>query len=85
MIGKNSLEILKHNNDTFLYNEKVYKTLSAAKKAKTMDTKRTIKENKNKLIIQNMKKKTYKKQLKNELLKRPKGFSQTIIKYRFNI
>ena len=46
MIGKNNLEILKHNNDTFLYNDKVYKTEAAAKKAKTMDTKRTIKENK---------------------------------------
>ena len=45
-ILKNSLEILKHNNDKFLYNKKVYKTEAAAKKAKTMDTKRTIKENK---------------------------------------
>ena len=43
---KNSLEILKHNNDTFLYNEKVYKTEAAAKKAKTMDAKRAIKQNK---------------------------------------
>ena len=43
---KNSLEILKHNNDTFLFYDKVYKTEAAAKKAKTMDTKRTIKENK---------------------------------------
>ena len=42
---KNSLEILKHNNDTFLYNEKVYKTEAAAKKAKTMDAKRAIKQN----------------------------------------
>ena len=41
---KNSLEILKHNNDTFLYNEKVYKTEAAAKKAKTMDAKRAIKQ-----------------------------------------
>ena len=52
MIGKNSLEILKHNNDTFLYNEKVYKTLSAAKKAKTMDAKRASKENKKKAYYQ---------------------------------
>ena len=43
---KNNLEILKYNNDTFLYNDKVYKTEAAAKKAKTMDAKRTIKENK---------------------------------------
>ena len=43
---KNSLEILKHNNDTFLYNDKVYKTEAAAKKAKTMDAKRASKENK---------------------------------------
>ena len=46
MIGKNNLEILKYNNDTFLYNDKVYKTEAAAKKSKTMDTKRAIKENK---------------------------------------
>ena len=38
--------MLKHNNDTFLYNEKVYKTEAAAKKAKTMDAKRAIKQNK---------------------------------------
>ena len=43
---KNNLEILKYNNDTFLYNDKVYKTEAAAKKAKTMDAKRAIKENK---------------------------------------
>ena len=43
---KNSLEILKHNNDTFLYNERVYKTEAAAKKSKTMDVKRATKENK---------------------------------------
>ena len=43
---KNNLEILNHNNDTFLYNDKVYKTEAAAKKAKTMDAKRAIKENK---------------------------------------
>ena len=46
MIGKNNLEILNHNNDTFLYNDKVYKTEAAAKKAKTMVAKRAIKENK---------------------------------------
>ena len=51
---KNNLEILKHNNDTFLYNDKVYKTEAAAKKAKTMDTKRTIKENKNQAYHQSM-------------------------------
>ena len=33
-ILKNSLEIIKYNKDTFLYNEKVYKTAAAAKKAK---------------------------------------------------
>ena len=54
---KNSLEILKHNNDTFLYNEKVYKTLAAAKKAKTMDVKRATKENKKQAYHQKMEKK----------------------------
>ena len=35
-----------NNNLTFSYNNKVYKTEAAMKKAKTMDAKRAIKENK---------------------------------------
>jgi hypothetical protein len=35
-----------NNNLTFSYNNKVYKTEAAMKKAKTMDAKRTTKENK---------------------------------------
>ena len=48
---KNNLEILKYNNNTFLYNDKVYKTEAAAKKAKTMDAKRASKENKKKSLL----------------------------------
>ena len=44
----------KNSLDLYSYNGKDYKTEAAAKKAKTMDTKRTIKENKNKLIIKSM-------------------------------
>ena len=41
---KNSLEILKNSLDLYSYNGKNYKTLSAAKKAKTMDAKRANKQ-----------------------------------------
>ena len=43
---KNSLEIIKNSLDLYSYNNKDYKTLAAARKAKTMDAKRAIKENK---------------------------------------
>ena len=43
---KNNIEIIKNSLDLYSYNGKDYKTEAAAKKAKTMDTKRTIKENK---------------------------------------
>ena len=45
---------MENNNLIFSYNNKVYKTEAAMKKAKTMDAKRATKENKNKLIIKNM-------------------------------
>ena len=48
---------MENNNLIFSYNNKVYKTEAAMKKAKTMDAKRAIKKNKNKLIIKNMEKK----------------------------
>ena len=39
-----------NNNLTFSYNNKVYKTEAAMKKATTMDTKRAIKQAKEKLM-----------------------------------
>ena len=44
--NKNNIEIIKNSLDLYSYNGKDYKTEAAAKKAKTMDAKRNIKENK---------------------------------------
>ena len=43
---KNNIEIIKNSLDLYSYNGKNYKTEAAMKKAKTMDPKRAIKENK---------------------------------------
>ena len=43
---KNNIEIIKNSLDLYSYNGKDYKTEAAAKKAKTMDAKRAIKQNK---------------------------------------
>ena len=47
---KNSLEIIKNSLDLYSYNNKDYKTLAAARKAKTMDAKRANKQVKKKSL-----------------------------------
>ena len=44
MTEKGNIEIIKNSLDLYSYNGKVYKTEAAMKKAKTMDTKRAIKQ-----------------------------------------
>ena len=44
MTEKGNIEIIKNSLDFYSYNNKDYKTLAAARKAKTMDAKRANKQ-----------------------------------------
>ena len=63
MTEKGNIEIIKNSLDLYSYNGKVYKTEAAMKKAKTMDTKRAIKQVKKEAYAVSEKKQNGKLQL----------------------